>query len=105
MVKSENSSATPLVGTWPETTVSTCAEKYRAVITFSTGTYRGARGAGQGMIWWDAGIYRLEGRNALLLSVATDELVTYQIDFADDRIEVTDPDGCRFAYRRLSPTP
>lgn len=92
-----------LVGTWHKVTTDPCAEKYPATITFSTGTYRGSRGPGQGMVWWDAGIYRLEGPRALVLSVATDELVRYEIDVRGDRIDVIDADGCRFAYRREAP--
>jgi hypothetical protein len=89
-----------LVGTWHKITTLPCADKYPATITFSTGTYRGARGPGQGMVWWDAGIYRLEGPQRLVLSVATDELVTYEIAVHGDQLEVTDAEGCRFAYRR-----
>jgi hypothetical protein len=89
-----------LIGTWHKITTSSCADKYPATITFSTGTYRGARGPGQGMVWWDAGIYRLEGPQRLVLSVATDELVTYEITVRADQCEVTDAEGCQFAYRR-----
>jgi hypothetical protein len=95
---------TKLIGTWHKVTTATCAEKYPAVITFSTGTYRGARGPGQGMVWWDAGIYRLEGPRTLVLGVATDELVTYEIDIHGDGFDVTDPDQCRFSYRRAPAT-
>jgi hypothetical protein len=42
------------------------------VSKFSTGTYCGARGAEQGLIWWDAGIYRLEDWGRLMVSTATD---------------------------------
>jgi hypothetical protein len=91
-----------LLGTWHKVTTSPCADKYPATITFSTGTYRGARSPSQGMVWWDAGIYRLEGPQRLVLSVATDELVTYEITVRGDQLEVTDAEGCRFAYRRAS---
>jgi hypothetical protein len=89
-----------LIGTWHKITAEPCADKYPATIMFSTGTYRGARGPGQGMVWWDAGIYRLEGPQRLVLSVATDELVTYEIVVRGDQLEVIDAEGCRFAYRR-----
>lgn len=97
---SEERQREELVGTWRKITAEPCAEKYPATITFSTGTYRGARGPGQGMVWWDAGIYRREGPRVLLLSVATDELVRYAIETHGDRLDVTDPDGCRFTYQR-----
>lgn len=102
MVKHRSADPPPgLVGSWKKTTESPCAEKYPATITFSTGTYRGTRGPGQGMIWWDAGIYRLESPNALVLSVATDELVTYRIEMHGDDFDVTDREGCRFTYQRV----
>lgn len=102
MAASDESSRGPteLVGTWRKITTSECAEKYPATVSFSTGTYRGARGPGQGMVWWDAGIYRLEEPRRLVLSVATDELVTYEIALGGDRFDVVDADGCRFSYRR-----
>jgi hypothetical protein len=96
----EETQSTSLTGTWYKITMLPCADKYPAVITFSTSTYRGTRGHGQGMVWWDAGIYRLEEPRRLVLSVATDELVTYEIIVREDQFEVTDMEGCRFAYHR-----
>jgi hypothetical protein len=58
------------------------------------------RGAGQGMVWWDAGIYRLEDSNTLVVGTATDELVTYRISLQPDRFEFTDSDDCLVTYRR-----
>ena len=89
-----------MVGTWTKSTSAACADKYPATLTFSTGTYRGMRGPGQGMVWWDAGIYRLEDSNTLVVGTATDELVTYQITLHADRFEVTDSEGCLVTYRR-----
>ena len=89
-----------VVGTWTKATTAACADKYPATLTFSTGTYRGTRGPGQGMVWWDAGIYRLEDSRTLVVGTATDELVTYQIALQADHFDVTDADGCRVTYRR-----
>jgi hypothetical protein len=89
-----------MIGTWKKTTASACADKYPATLTFSTGTYRGTRGEGQGMVWWDAGIYRLEDSNTLVVGTATDELVTYHISLQADRFEFTDSDDCLVTYRR-----
>ncbi|MET0163798.1 MAG: hypothetical protein ABW318_02185 [Vicinamibacterales bacterium] len=89
-----------MVGTWTKTTTAACADKYPATITFATGTYRGTRGPGQGMVWWDAGIYRLEDTSTLVVGTATDELVTYQIALHAERCEVTDSEGCLVTYRR-----
>ena len=92
-----------LVGNWRKLDAPACAEKYPDSLTFSPGTYRGARGPAQGFVWWDAGIYRVEEQNRLLLSVATDELVTYEIHIKGDTFTVVDPDGCRFSYQRVPP--
>jgi hypothetical protein len=97
--------APDVVGTWTKTTTAACADKYPATLTFSTGTYRGKRGPAQGMVWWDAGIYRLEEPGTLVVGTATDELVTYQIVLQADHFDVTDSEGCRVTYRRETRTP
>ena len=89
-----------LIGRWRRTTAPTGADKYPEVLTFSGGTYRGSRGPGQGMIVWDAGIYRFEGPHRLVVGTASDELVTYDVRLANDELQVTDAAGCSFAYRR-----
>ncbi len=91
-----------LTGAWNKITTDACADKYPAAITFAASTFRGTRGATQGMIWWDAGIYRLEGPRTLLLSVATDELVRYDLTTRGDEFDVTDAEGCHVTYRRAS---
>jgi len=92
--------APSVVGSWTKTTSDACADKYPATLTFSTGTYRGTRGPGQGMVWWDAGIYRFEGPGKLVLGTATDELVTYSIVLQGNQLEITDAESCRVTYRR-----
>jgi hypothetical protein len=94
-----------VVGTWIKAPAAQCADKYPATLTFSTGTYRGTRGPGQGMVWWDAGIYRFEDVRTLVVGTANDELVTYRIDFQGDQFDVTDAEGCRVTYRRAPHTP
>jgi hypothetical protein len=89
-----------MVGTWVKLTTDPCADKYPATLVFSTGTYRGTRGAGQGMMWWDAGIYHLEDESSLVMGTANDEMVTYPIDMQADRFEFTDAEGCHVTYRR-----
>jgi hypothetical protein len=94
-----------LVGTWTKATDEACADRYPATLTFATGTYRGVRAATQGFVSWDAGIYRLEGPDTLVMGTATDALESYRIAIEADRFDVTDAEGCRVSYRRDPRTP
>ena len=69
----------PLAGRWKKVTTDPCADKYPQGITFAASTYRGSRGQGQGMVWWDAGIYRVEGPDTLVLSVASSSSASVQV--------------------------
>jgi hypothetical protein len=89
-----------LVGTWVKVSTEPSADKYPAILQFAPGTYRGTRSPEQGMISWDAGIYRHETPSKLVISTATDELVNYSIALHEDEFEVTDSEGCRVKYRR-----
>jgi hypothetical protein len=100
-----NRSTPSLVGAWAKSRAPSCADKYPDTLTFAAGTYRGTQGPTQGFVYWDAGIYRLEGDRTLALTTATDELVHYHVELAGDELIVTDPDGCVFAYRRLTTPP
>lgn len=95
------SSEPDLVGSWRKAEAPLCAARYPDLLTFSAGTYRGTRGPAQGFVYWDAGIYRVEEKGRLSISVATDELLAYEIRLEDDVLAVVDPDGCRFSYRRI----
>jgi hypothetical protein len=101
MTERSESSQPDLVGSWRKADAPECADKYPEVLTFSTGTYRGARGAEQGFISWDAGIYRLEKSDRLVVGTATDELVAYQLHVEGDVLQIVDPEGCHFSYRRV----
>jgi hypothetical protein len=90
-----------LVGSWRKVDAPECAQRYPEVLTFAPSTYRGARGAAQGFISWDAGIYNLEDPGRLVLSTASDELVAYQMHLEGDVLQLVDPDGCRFSYQRI----
>ena len=91
-----------LVGSWRKSASPPCADKYPDTVEFAEGTYRGTRGEGQGFVWWDAGVYRLEEPGQLVLGTATDELVSYSVRLGPDRLEVIDPEGCRFVYARTT---
>lgn len=95
-----SSGAGPLVGRWTKVAGDPGTEIYPQHLNFAEGTYLGKRGESQpGMIWWDAGIYRLDP-DGLVLSTASDELVRYQVRIDNDNLHVVDPDGRSFDYRR-----
>lgn len=96
--------AAGLVGRWEKSGTDVCAAKYPQTLEFAAGTFRGTRGPGQGFVWWDAGIWRIETDNKvapqLVLTTASDELVSYAVTLRGDSFEVSDDQGCRFTYRR-----
>jgi hypothetical protein len=95
------SGAGPLVGDWVKVAGDPGTEIYPQHIRFAGGTYLGRRGESQvGLMWWDAGIYRLERADELVLSTANDELVRYQVRLEGDNLHVVDPNGRSFDYRR-----
>ena len=93
--------AGPLVGDWVKVAGDPGTEIYPQHVRFAEGTYLGRRGESQaGMMWWDAGIYRLERAGELVLSTANDELVRYRVRLEGDNLHVVDPSGRSFDYRR-----
>ena len=92
-----------LQGQWRKLTQDPKVDKYPASLSFSLATYRGTRAINQGMIWWDAGIYRMVDERTLLLSTATDEMVEYQISYDNSRLLVSDADGNTVEYERVEP--
>jgi hypothetical protein len=96
-----SSEARPLVGDWLKVDGDPGTEIYPEHLHFAEGTYLGQRGASQaGLMWWDAGIYRLDRADELMLSTANDELVRYRVELDADRLHVVDPEGRSFVYRR-----
>ena len=57
------------------------------------------------MIWWDVGIYRLDDARTLVMSTATDEMVTYSVSVDGDRLTVTVPDHGDVVFERIEPPP
>jgi hypothetical protein len=92
-----------LQGQWRKITQDPKVDKYPAGLSFSLATYRGTRAINQGMIWWDAGIYRVVDERTLVLSTATDEMVEYQISYDKTRLLVSDTDGNTVEYERVEP--
>jgi hypothetical protein len=92
-----------LQGQWRKITQDPKVDMYPATLDFSLATYRGTRDANQGMIWWDAGIYRMVDERTLVLSTATDAMVEYQISYDQNRLVVSDADGNTVEYQRIKP--
>lgn len=103
--ESEPDGPTPLVGRWQRTDADAATGRYPVELDMSTGTFRGRRGEQQGMIWWDAGIYRFADPTHLVLSTATDELVTYRVRLDGDRLEIETPDEGPVVYQRAGDSP
>lgn len=91
-----------LRGRWLRLTTEGYAEQYPVEVTFAVGTFLGSRAEHQGMILWDAGIYRIEDDQTLTLSTSSDELVTYPIAVEGTTLTVRTPDG-DVAYERVEP--
>jgi hypothetical protein len=91
-----------LQGEWRKVTTDTETSQYPAKLVFEAAWYRGTRAEGQGMIWWDAGIFRLLDEKTLMLSTATDEMVEYRISLGADRLEITDAANITVVYERVS---
>jgi hypothetical protein len=91
-----------LAGRWRKVTTDAALDQYPAFLTFAEDTYLGARGEGQMMIWWDAGIYRVTDPLTLVLSTATDELVTYRMQLRDAHLAIEVPDRGTVEYERMA---
>ena len=57
------------------------------------------------MIWWDAGIYRVDDPTTLVLSTATDEMVTYAMRRRGKRLKIEVPDKGTVVYERIEDPP
>lgn len=103
--ESEANEPAPLVGRWRRVDADIATDRYPVELDVSTGTFRGRRGQRQGMIWWDAGIYRFTDPTHLVLSTATDELVTYPVRLGVDRLEIDTPDAGPIVFERTTDRP
>lgn len=93
-----------LVGSWRKLDHPTCAASYPATLRFEeNGLYRGAPEPPAQFTSWDVGTWRIEAPGKVRVSTANDAVVEYQVDGSADELRFTDPDGCRFAYRRDAP--
>ena len=90
-----------LMGRWRKVTDDEALDQYPAEIIFADDTYLGSRGPEQMMLWWDAGIYRMDDIKTLVLSTATDEMVSYDIEFRADQMTIEVPHLGAVVYERI----
>jgi hypothetical protein len=92
---------TRLVGAWQKAGGGECAARYAAHLRFEpNGLYFGTTEPPGHFTWWDEGTWRMPAPGRLAMSTANDEVVTYDYVVQGDTLDVTDPSGCRFSYRR-----
>jgi hypothetical protein len=94
-----------LEGRWHKVTEDEALDQYPAEITFAEDTYVAQRGEQQGMIWWDAGIYRIDGPTTLVLSTATDSMVTYSMRCHGTQLAIDVPDKGTVVYELVEDEP
>ena len=72
-----------------------------ARLEFKDARYAGTKdSANQGFIMWDAGSYRVESDDLVMIQTASDAQELYRYRFAGDRLSFTDGAGCEFVYQR-----
>lgn len=76
--------------------------RYAAQLEFQPGgLYRGQAATPGEFTPWDLGTWRVTADGGVLsLSTATDEVVDYRFAQQEDRLTITDQDGCTVEYRR-----
>lgn len=93
-----------LLGRWRKISDSDALREYPAEISFAADTYRTAKAPGQTMIWWDAGIYRVQDAHTVVISTATDEMVEYAIRLDGSRLRIDIPQRGTITYERIEDT-
>ncbi len=91
-------------GRWRKTSDSDAFREYPAEISFAADTYRTAKAPGQMMIWWDAGIYRVQDAHTVVISTATDEMVEYAMRVDGNRLRIDIPKSGTITYERMEDT-
>jgi hypothetical protein len=92
-----------LVDNWKKLSTAECDKHYPDELEFhELATYLGKKGPDQPFIVWDAGTYQVADENHLVMSTATDELVSYRFSISRDVLTFVDDEGCEFRYQRLA---
>jgi hypothetical protein len=90
-----------LVGSWRKIESPACAKLYPEMLHLeANGLYRGFIEPPSQFATWDAGTWRAVDAGHVAISTANDAVVTYGFVMASSTLSFTDPDGCRFSYRR-----
>jgi hypothetical protein len=90
-----------LRGHWHRISGGDCANAYPARLEFKDARYAGTKDtANQGFIIWDAGSYRVESDDLVMIQTASDAQELYRYRLTGDRLSFTDSAGCEFVYER-----
>ena len=93
--------ASALVGSWRKADGPACAGRYPMRLQFAAnGLYRGEPEPPAQFTMWDVGTWRINAPGKVSISTANDAIIEYAFDGSGDVLRFTDPDGCRFGYRR-----
>ena len=91
------------VGNWEKITQSTCSQVYPDTIRFQPdGLYHGYTDPPGSYTHWDVGSFEIVDQKQVKISIANDAKITYEFSIINDVITFRDPDGCEYAYRRVS---
>lgn len=90
-----------LVGSWRRLGAPPCAAQYPALLHLEAdGRYRGSTDPPGGFARWDVGTWELVEQGRVAISTANDAVIRYDYALDGDALVFTDPEHCRFGYRR-----
>ena len=91
-----------LTGAWTKVSGDPCSSGYPDQLELQAGgRYEGAMLPGaREHPRWDVGTYERDAEGALAISTSNDAIMRCTIELDGDRLTLTDPEGCTFAYRR-----
>lgn len=99
-------SSSELQGRWRRVSGGDCANAYPAQIVFEQARYLGTKDrATQGFIVWDAGGFRVESADVVMIQTADDAQVRYRYKLSGGRLTFVDEAGCEFSYERDEAAP
>jgi hypothetical protein len=93
-----------LKGSWEKIADSACSQMYPAFIEFRGSGLYSAKGTGLGNFpSWDAGTWEIISLSRIKISTNNDAVIEYNFSVKGDILTFTDPQKCRFSYRKANP--